>query len=106
MRISAASTENVDVPVSARFMGQAYDPTADAVYFAFKSDGTTPTSGDFTVGSWETDATLSPPTYYARTLVGPVSPGLALPRGSYLVWLKITDNPEVPVRPVDSLVVW
>ena len=87
------------VNVSSTVAGQRIDPTADSVFMAFKTDGEYPDSGDFVVGSWETNATTIPPTYTALCLVGPGGT-IELTAGSYQVFVKITDNPEVPVLPV------
>lgn len=92
MRISSASVEYVRVPISAREAGSAVDPTADTVTMAFTA-GTTPTT--WIAATWETDTTTTPTTYYARTLVGPGNTVLAA--GTWTVWVKVTDSPEVPV---------
>lgn len=102
--LSSASLEYVRVPVSATVNGAKIDPTTDAVKFAFKSDGTTPVSGDFVTGSWETAVTGSTTTYLARCLVGPGGT-TTLTAATYRVWVKITDSPEVPIRAVDWLTI-
>lgn len=102
--LSTASLEYVRVPVSATVNGAAVDPTSDTVKFAFKSDGTTPVSGDFVAGSWETAVTGTVTTYLARCLVGP-SGTTTLAAGTYQIWVKVTDNPEVPIRAVDWLTI-
>lgn len=91
MQISVLSTVYVEVPVSST----PHDPTGDPVYMAFVAQGVTPSSGDWNVASWVADA--SPPT--AACLVGPVNGGVVLPAGIYVVWVRITDSPEVPAIP-------
>ena len=63
-----------------------------------------PAGGDWKTASWETDATTTPPTYYARCLVGPGGT-VPLAPGTYMIWLKITDAPEIPARPVAPITI-
>lgn len=91
--ISVLSREYVKVAVSATEAGSAVDPTNDTVQMAFPVLGTDPISGDWKAATWETVGT----TYYARCLVGPGGT-VTLAAGSYNVWVKVTDNPEAPVR--------
>lgn len=93
--ISASSIEYVRVPVSATASGSAVDPTADTVQMAFLATSAAPVSGDWKTASWETDATTTPDTYYARCLVGSA---ITLTAGTYTVWVKVTDSPETPVK--------
>jgi hypothetical protein len=95
LRISVLSTEYVKVSVSARFAGAAVNPTSDAVSFALPLHGQPPVTGDWKTGSWETDSTTTPAIYYARLLVGPA--GTVYPAATYDLYVKVTDNPEVPV---------
>lgn len=97
---SSISLEYVRVPVAATVNGAAVDPTSDAVKFAFKPEGVTPATGDFVTGSWETAGSV----YLARCLVGPAGAAVLTP-GSYRIWIKITDSPEVPARDVDSITI-
>jgi hypothetical protein len=96
---SVLSTEYVQVDVTAD--GGVYDPTAGPVAMAFVVSGN-PGSGDWNTGSWDVPTTGG---YVAQCLVGPGSGGVALAPGTYVIWLKVTDNPEVPVRAVGLLVV-
>jgi hypothetical protein len=91
--LSRLSTEYVLVQVSFTVSGAAVSPTGDTVQMAFTHGGALPASGDWHSASWETAGTQ----YYARCLVGPAS-GVILAPGTYAVWVKITDSPEVPVR--------
>lgn len=85
------------VPVAATQAGVPYNPTGDPVAFAFLPQATqVPGSGDWVSGSWETvtGALLYP--YNAKCLIGPAGT-VTLGVGRYVAWLRITDNPEVPV---------
>jgi len=88
----ASSTEYVFVPVSAAGVNQPYNPTGDVVQFAFEPGAVAP-------GTWYTGTWFVPVanTYYAACNIGP-SGVVALTPGIYTIWVKITDNPEVPVR--------
>jgi hypothetical protein len=100
--ISVLSTEYRRWPVAVSAAGAAVDPTTDPVALAFKADGSAPSSGDFVAAAWETEDS----THYARVLIGPAGTGtVTLAPATYRVWLRITDNPEVPVIPVDTLAV-
>ena len=93
---SVLSTQYVQVQVTAR-SASGYDPTGDTVQFAFTPltyPQTQPGSGDWHAGSW---ATFPGPAYWAQCLAGPANGGISLAVGTYQVWVKITDNPEVPV---------
>lgn len=93
MDLSAASTQDVFVPVTANINGVAYDPTADPVSLAFLPNGITPTSGDWHSAVWQTNGGVN----YAVCLVGPANGGVVLATGTWTVWAKVTDDPEVPV---------
>jgi hypothetical protein len=74
----------------------------DGAAMAFPSRGVAPVSGDWKTAAWETDSTTTPATYYARLLVGPG--GTAYQAGTYDVYVKVTDNPEIPVLLAGELV--
>lgn len=97
MNLSVLSTEYVEVPITA-----PDNPTADTVQMAFILNGASPGSGDWKSAIWTTVNGV----YYACCLVGPGSGGVVLAVGSYKVWVKITDNPEVPVRAPGNLTVY
>ncbi len=102
---SALSLKYVRVPVRVTKNGVAVDPTGDVVQMAFMAQGAgDPAGGDWKTASWETDPTTTPPTYYARCLVGPGGTA-TLAKGTYLVWVKITDVPEVPADPVAPITI-
>lgn len=96
--ISHLSLQYIGVPVKAVTpAGAAYNPTADPVQMAFMPTATqVPQTSDWQVATWAamTGNLLYP--YAAYCLVGPggtINPGI----GTYVVYLRITDNPEVPV---------
>jgi hypothetical protein len=101
--LSQLSLEYVPVPVAATRSGVSYNPTGDAVTFAFMPTPTqVPGSGDWIAGSWETvpGSLLYP--YNARCLVGPAG-NVTLGVGTYIMYLHITDNPTVPVKVAGQL---
>ena len=100
LRQSVLSREYVAVPVSAVVNGAAINPTTDTVNFAFTASRSTPPS-TFVAGSWETEGG----TYYARCLVGPGGT-TTLAVGQWATWVKVTDNPEIPVRFVGYVVIF
>lgn len=73
------------------------DPTGNTVSFAFVASGTAPSS--FTAGTW--DGTYSDGRATAVTpTVGFTSSGatVELAAGTWVAYVKVTDDPEVPVR--------
>lgn len=103
--IASPTKEYIRVAVSATEAGADVDVSALPVSFAFTAIGAEPAS--WTGGAWETDATTDPDTYYARILVSGTGGGggVELADGRYDVWVKVTDNPEVPARRVGRLIV-
>ena len=103
LRQSVLSTEMISVEVIFTVNGVPADPRGDAVTFAFKPPGQAPASGDWIAGSWDPDG----PPYLAQIVTGP-APGAAavLPGGVWSIWLKVTDNPEIPVRVTGQLIIW
>lgn len=93
MQINVLSLQDVLWPVPATKLGASFDPTADVVRLAFKPVGVAPVSGDFVTGFWETWANG---VHYAGVLIGPGGT-IALQLGSYTVFVKVTDSPEIPV---------
>lgn len=97
--ISDLSTVFVKSRITATKNGTSYNPTGDVVEVAFKLPGVDPSGPDWHAASWETAGTA----YYARLLVGPTG-GLALAVGTYRMWVRITDAPEIPVLEVPGTV--
>lgn len=83
------SLEYVRVAVSAKDQGESVDPTGDTVQFAFTIASEDPVT--WNAGTWETDGSK----FFARCLIGPGEVEL-YPR-LWSVWVRITDNPEIPV---------
>lgn len=85
--------------------GTAKDPTADTVQWGFQpssvSAATPPST--WVLGSWETGTEAGQTAYFARCLVGPAGDFTPAQGSTYWVWLRITDNPEVPVFLVGTL---
>ena len=86
--ISSLTKQYVIVPISEVLTSGS--PTADSVQMAFPLPGTEPAT--WISGDWTTVSGV----YYARALVG-VGTSMALTRGYYDVYVKITDSPEIPV---------
>lgn len=85
------------VPVSATQAGAAYNPTADVVQFAFMPTPTqVPGNADWQTGSWDTSTASVLFPYNAKCLVGPGGT-ITLGIGTYVTYVKISDNPQVPV---------
>ncbi len=101
---SSLSTDYINIPIKATGdTGLPINPTSDPVAFAFKAVNVDPGSGDWTAGSWDTYLPFGSK-YVAKILIGPaasVNPGV----GVWIAWMKITDNPEVPVRQVAELTI-
>jgi hypothetical protein len=95
LEISTQSRPYIKVPVTAKLAGVVLNPTSDVVQMAFSLVGSDPSTWYAAV--WETDSTTTPPTYLARILVGPGGATGALALGTYNIWVKVTDNPEIPV---------
>lgn len=99
--IANTSLEYIRVPVQATENGVVEDISTTTVTMAFLQEGSDPptaASAAWKTAGWETDTTTTPDTYYARALVGP-SPGVQqLSAGTWDVYVKITDSPEVVIR--------
>lgn len=103
VRMSRLSTQYVQVPVEAIVNGSAYNPTADTVQMAFMAGWALPGNTDWLTASWS-DST-APGIWLAQCLVGPANSGKNLEPGTYAIWVRITDHPEVPVFTPGSLVI-
>lgn len=98
--VSSLSTEYVQVPIQAVVNGAPYDPTGDPVFMAFVPVGISNYPVSWFGGSWSTTVQGN---FLAQCLVGPGAGGVVLAPGFYTVWVKITDSPEVPVKPVGTV---
>lgn len=76
--------------------GAPYDPTGDQVDWAFVAPGEDRDAASWTAGSWETAGTR----HWVRILVGA---DVVLARGTYSVYVRITDDPEIPLEHVGRL---
>jgi hypothetical protein len=95
--MSHLSTQYVLIPVTATKAGAAYNPASDTVAFAFMPSATqVPQSGDWQAGSWDTITSSVLYPYNAKCLVGPAGT-ITLGLGTYIIYLRVTDNPEIPV---------
>ena len=91
------------VPVAATKSGVIYNPTGDTVQFAFMPTPTqVPMTADWVSGSWSTNSASVLYPYSAQCLIGP-SGTTTLGIGTYQVYVKITDSPEIPVQIVGQL---
>lgn len=96
--LSESSTEYVQYTVIALKAGTVIDPTTDAVSFAFTQGTASPTA--WVSGSWDTWPNGNT---VAKVLIGPN--GTTLAPGAWIPWIKITDNPEVPVIELPTLTI-
>lgn len=90
MRMLSTSRDYIQVPIKVYENGAVVDPTALAVELAFPVIHQAPAA--FFVGSW--DEYLD--TYWAQCLVGPGGT-TQLTVGTYDIYVRITDVPEVPI---------
>ena len=107
LTMPATSCQFVQQQVLATLGGSSYDPSADPVFLAFVLQpqyGPTPSpsSGQWNAATWEVDAG---PTYWASALVGPANGGVVLAQGVYQIFVKVTDNPAIPVLTGWSLLI-
>ena len=100
--ISSASLEYVRIPVQVVIAGIVYNPTLDTVQFAFTSTMREPVPTDWVAGTWET---TGQGTFFAMCLIGPGGV-TQLNTGTYFVWVKVTDSPEVPVKQAGSITIY
>jgi hypothetical protein len=100
--IASASLEYIRIPVSVTIAGIPYNPTADSVQMAFTSTMREPVFGDWNQGSWETTGAGS---FYALCLIGPGG-SVVLTAGTWFVWVKIADTPEIPVKAAGSITIF
>ena len=92
--ISSLSTEYLQIPVTA-----PDNPTSDVVQFAFipVMAARNPAEADWHAGAWATVTPFGNTAYQAQILIGPENSGLELGVGTYVIWLSVTDSPEIPV---------
>ena len=97
--ISHLSLQYLGVPVTATTLtGAAYNPTSDTVVMAFLPQATqSPQSSDWQAAIWATSTTNVLQPYSAFCLIGPGGT-VQLGIGTYVIWVKVSDNPEIPVQ--------
>lgn len=98
LKIRATSLSYVRARVSARASGAAVNPTSDTVAVAFETTDAAPAAAaaSWKSATWDTDTSTTPTTYRAQCLVGP-SGTVNLSAGTYYMFVKVTDSPEVPI---------
>ena len=95
--MSQLATMYVFIPFAVTKSGIPYNPTSDSVAFAFAPTPTyVPQVSDWVIGSWDTDTTSALYPYSAKCLVGPAGT-ITLGIGTWIIYAKVTDNPEIPV---------
>lgn len=79
--------------------GDVIDLSTDTVHVAFTPVGSEPATGDWIAAAWEPGGPVSG-FYRAYLLVGGVGSGAdeELADGLWSAWIRVTDNPERPVR--------
>ena len=103
---SRLSTQYVSIPVQVTQNGSSHDPTGHNVQFAFMPTPTQlPGNSDWVLAAWTDNPTNILYPYVAQCLVGP-SGAITLGTGTYVIYIKITDNPEVPVLIGGQLVIF
>lgn len=76
--------------------GVAYDPTGDVVDIAITTQAQAkPGSSDWKTAAWEPSNASG--TYWGRLLVGPGTTTGAFTAGTFLVSMRVHDNPETPI---------
>ena len=91
------------VPVAATAAGQPVNPTGDPVQFAFMPTATqVPQPADLVMGSWDANPSSILYPYNAKCLVGPGGT-ITLGIGTYIVYQKTVDNPQIPFDIVGQL---
>ena len=101
--MSHLSLQYYFVPVQVTKLGVAYNPTGDTVQFAFMPTPTqVPGNTDWVAGSWDTSQASVLFPYNAKCLIGPGGT-ITLGIGTYISYMKVTDDPEIPVTVVGQL---
>lgn len=103
--VSALSLQYIQAQVQATVHNAPYNPTSDAVQFAFSPVEGQPSM--WLAGSWDSmSAVPGTSTYVAQVLVGPGGGVTTLTAGTYMMWIKVSDVPEIPVLQVGQLTVF
>lgn len=91
------------VPVVVTALGG--NPTTDVVAIAFTAPGADPQTTDWKTASWNTGVNPGVNQYLAQCLVGPGGT-VQLTVGTYAIWVRVTDNPEIPALPAGTLQIY
>lgn len=83
--------------VEAEPAGVFYDPTGDTVQYQIVAAGQNPAGGAWLGAVWQTITSGATPSYRALCMVGPNGPFVPKQGTTMWLFLKITDNPEIPV---------
>lgn len=82
--------------IEARPAGTVYDPTGDTVQYQFVNVGANPGS-TWLFGLWQTILTGATPEYRALCMAGPGQQFVPKQGHTYWLFVRVTDNPEIPV---------
>lgn len=105
LTISSLALVDVLVPITARKAGVDIVLSAESTaQMAFTTSGADPVGGDWKTATWETDATSGPVTYELMCLVGPGGT-VTLAKGTYTMWAKNPESPEINVQQAGILIV-
>ena|SRR5215469_6472611 len=96
--VNHLSLQYFGVPVNTvTITGAAYNPTGNTVQMAFMPQATQPPgSSDWQTAIWGTNSANVLEPYTAFCLIGPGGT-IQLGTGTYVVYVKVTSNPEIPV---------
>jgi hypothetical protein len=96
--ISALSLQYVGVPVTAATInGAPYNPVGGTVQMAFMPQATqVPGNSDWQSATWGTDTADLIYPYTAYCLIGPGGT-ITLGLGTYVIYVRVTGSPEIPV---------
>jgi hypothetical protein len=96
--INHLSLQYLGIPVKATTLaGAPYNPTALPVAMAFMPQATqSPSSPDWQAAIWSAVPSNVLYPYAAYCLIGPGGT-ITLTTGTYVIYLKITGDPEIPV---------
>lgn len=100
LNLHTDTKEYVFFPVQATEAdGDVLDISTDTVHVAFTAVGSEPASGDWIAAAWEAGGPVNG-YYRAFLLVGGVGSSATkeLADGLWSAWIRVTDNPERPVR--------
>jgi len=88
------SIEYVRVLMTVEKDGAVFNPTSDVVKMTFTAVDSLVGTETWYDSSWETAGIK----YFARCLIGPTPGKVELTHGTWFVWVKVTDNPETPIK--------